>query len=795
MAADPLSSKFTTEETRNLLRRLYDYFWLSKHALANSDMVTNSLQKDKKPFNAAARGSALSAILNDAIETYCGQDSGHDQETYRIQECLKMTYQDNLPGKEIAKKLGIAPVTVARNNTKACEKVTLILQDMENDAQKKLLERFDRSALPRRPELIGREKQIETILSILKPEERRWIVNIDGIGGVGKTALAIEVAHRALDSGYFDIVIWTTAKNLNLLSTKVQPENPNLTTFSDLLDEIGKNLKLSVSKFGEEEKREIVLDRLRTQHENYLIVIDNLETLPHEQQLKILSFLNNLPRPNKSIITTREQFAFHEMFLIRLGGLSPENACEYIKRECSALGILISSEEIDDLVQVTGGIPLAMNWVLAVMKEECQLLKPILDQLSFPDLKSINSYKPIELFEYCFRGAYQKLEINDKKLLSAALVFSSSIPNREALQTISSLPEKAFDGAIARTVRLAFMNSEKNGRKFILHPTTRAFLFNELGKEGLLPNDSYYLQAIEYYTKYLTSQNLTEYYERCEDERQNLRALFTWCDLHKEWKKITELFNTIQYFLETKGYWSEYREYSQLALGVYSGLGDLEQLCWYKILYQWVNINQDKARTEAELRLLLDEAEKQGWPRCEALALCGLGTIEKDNQHLEHARDYWIKSIKIWNELDNKKWIAITCGKLGTFYLRLGQFDDARKSYLRALELHVALGDEAQQAIMYGKLARFETQAGNISKATEYLNASEQICIKAKDKRGLAFVKWRRACMMRSTDIDSALVFAKQAREFFGQIIEPPREKELDNLIQELEAEIKKQRS
>ena len=49
--------------------------------------------------------------------------------------------------------------------------------------------------------------------------------------------------------------------------------------------------------------------------------------------------------------------------------------------------------------------------------------------------------------------------------------------------------------------------------------------------------------------------------------------------------------------------------------------------------------------------------------------------------------------------------------------------------------------------------------------------------------------------MMRSTDIDSALVFAKQAREFFGQIIEPPREKELDNLIQELEAEIKKQRS
>jgi tetratricopeptide (TPR) repeat protein len=786
------SPKFTTEETRNLLRRLYDFHWLSKHPLAHSNMVTNSIKKEKKPFNAAARGSALSAILDSVIENYCDHDSDQNQEACRIQECLKMAYRDNLTGKEIATNLGISHVTVARYNTKACEKITLILQEMESDAKIILSEHLDRCFLPRRSILIGREKKIETIMSILNPEDRHWIINIDGIGGVGKTALAIEAAYRAIDSGYFDIVIWTTAKKLSLYSVKSQLENPSLSTFSDLLDEIGINLNLAVSKFNEEEKQKIILDHLRKQSENCLIVIDNLETISLEHQKKILTFLNKLPGHNKGIITTREQFAFHEMFLLRLGGLSLDDAREYINRECYGLDIQISSDEVDSLVKVTGGIPLAMNWVLAVMKEESRPLKLILDQLSFPELKSIKNYEPIELFEYCFRGAYQKLEINEKKLLAAALVFVSSIP-REILQIISSLPEMAFTGAVHRSVKLAFMNQDGND-KFILHPTTRAFLANELGKESFLPNDTHYFQAIEYYKKYLNSQNLTRYYGRCEEERQNLRALFTWCELHQEWGKITELFNIIEQFLEMKGYWSEYREYSQLAIGAYSKLGDLEQLCWYKILYQWVNINQDKASTEAELRILLDEAEKQNWPGCKALALCGLGTIEKDNRHLDQAREYWVESLEIWNKLDNKKWIAITCGKLGTIYLRSNQFDEARQSYLRALAIHVDLGDEAQQAILYGKLARFETQVGNLSKATEYLNTSEQICIKAKDKRGLAFAKWRKACILRSTAVDSALVFAKQAREFFMQIIERPREKELDKLILELEEELEKQR-
>ncbi len=49
--------------------------------------------------------------------------------------------------------------------------------------------------LPRREDFIGRQKYIEEIVHALL-ESKAWIVSIDGIGGVGKSSLALEVAHR-----------------------------------------------------------------------------------------------------------------------------------------------------------------------------------------------------------------------------------------------------------------------------------------------------------------------------------------------------------------------------------------------------------------------------------------------------------------------------------------------------------------------------------------------------------------------------------------------------------------------
>ena len=48
-------------------------------------------------------------------------------------------------------------------------------------------------------DLLGREKEIKTIMKLLHPDRNR-IVGIYGIGGVGKTALAMEISYRCLEA-------------------------------------------------------------------------------------------------------------------------------------------------------------------------------------------------------------------------------------------------------------------------------------------------------------------------------------------------------------------------------------------------------------------------------------------------------------------------------------------------------------------------------------------------------------------------------------------------------------------
>src|SRR5437763_1534814 len=57
--------------------------------------------------------------------------------------------------------------------------------------------------LPRRAPFFGRDKEMGVVMRALSPEDRTWGVLLDGIGGIGKSALAVEAAYRCKESGQF----------------------------------------------------------------------------------------------------------------------------------------------------------------------------------------------------------------------------------------------------------------------------------------------------------------------------------------------------------------------------------------------------------------------------------------------------------------------------------------------------------------------------------------------------------------------------------------------------------------
>lgn len=89
-------------------------------------------------------------------------------------------------------------------------------------------------------EFVGREKELAQIFKLLRPNpiSRYHLIVIDGIGGIGKSALALEVAHRCLQASV-------------AAASQSDPTNPSyLTELRQLL----------ISRFSEDELRTLTFD-------------------------------------------------------------------------------------------------------------------------------------------------------------------------------------------------------------------------------------------------------------------------------------------------------------------------------------------------------------------------------------------------------------------------------------------------------------------------------------------------------------------------------------------------------
>jgi hypothetical protein len=222
--------------------------------------------------------------------------------------------------------------------------------------------------LPSRSDFIGREKEKARVHEALR--SRSYLISIDGIGGIGKTSLALEVVHECLriskgegptdEIATFDGFIWTTAKDRDL-------------TLNALISAIARTLDYpGIVQQPLEEKRVAV--RKLLQEKPYLVVVDNFETITDDG---VRGFLLELPEPSKALITTREQ-KLRQVWSISLRGLTESEALALIRNEGRRLE-LAALERAEDrvllhLYRATGGAPLAIKWAVGQIKQRGQSL-------------------------------------------------------------------------------------------------------------------------------------------------------------------------------------------------------------------------------------------------------------------------------------------------------------------------------------------------------------------------------------------------------------------------------------
>ena len=318
---------------------------------------------------------------------------------------------------------------------------------------------------------VRREKYCAEIKNGLS-KSRVAAVTLTGIGGIGKTSLAVWAANEAYMNGTYTYIVSMTAKDRELTASGIQAMYQHFTTLDDLLNGILEvidfcDLKQLPTDKKEEQVRSLITDS------NMLLLLDNLETTSDDG---IKNFINDLPDGVKAIITSRRNIVNVSSYPIEVGGLEDEEIVNLINSLAESYEYCFSLSRAEKLIvgEACNRIPLAIKWMIS----RCRSIPEL---LSAADTLQLNSKNSSELLEFVFRRTFDNMNPTEQRIMQVLSV-SPDIPEEALLQGSNHSNERVLDclSALVRdTIVIKKYDSEINWYRYSLLPLTRNFIVSK----------------------------------------------------------------------------------------------------------------------------------------------------------------------------------------------------------------------------------------------------------------------------------------------------------------------------
>src|SRR5215208_5853060 len=456
------------------------------------------------------------------------------------------------------------------------------------------------ASLPRRPYFVGREEEIRNILQSLQPNSRTFIIGIEGIGGVGKSTLATEVSYRCIENDLFESVIWISAKETILTLHGIEPIIPEAKTLSDILITIGTmlgNPTIGNLSIQDQIKRAYNLLARRTT----LLVLDNFESLSKSEQHDILEFLRRSPITLKVVITSRERVS--EGQIIRLQGLSIEESHALLDWDGQQKNIHLTKDQSKYLVDLTGGLPLALLWVQGQIAVLGYSVTQVLDKLSLDT--------DIPILQYCFNHSWNLLRHSNEKKLLFVLALQPEPVSRIAIKEITGvLTNEHFGNELSHLLQLSLIDHEPDRDYFSILPLTRRFVRTQFASDRKFIKQAE-LKIAQYYVRLLEQKSgFKEWrgYEELLQDRNNILSVAQWCyksvqkkqsktgTLTKQTRSIAEILvqigTTFGSVLWQRAYWYDRMTLAHAALNAATLIPDWKSVSTFARNIAWIYFYQ-----------------------------------------------------------------------------------------------------------------------------------------------------------------------------------------------------------
>jgi len=380
--------------------------------------------------------------------------------------------------------------------------------------------------------LFGREALVSEILSVLNDPHARRIVSIDGIGGIGKTSLAQEVITRVQEEKLFPQIIWVSATGD--WADEHNSSDSNSLTFQTVLNAIGRDVGIAeVAQLSDEKKVTQIRAALRRQR--VLIVVDNLAA--DEPAAKIAQRLQPLLGVSKALFTSRHRF-IGDFYTVHLEGLRLEAAQQLIRQEAKDRRITVvehaAQGELEQIIHVTGGSPLAMKLVVGQLHlfPLQQVLVHLQQAALLRQADSGDEYA--DLFRFIYLPSWARLAQPAHDLLVWLAIFPQPAGGDfAALRAISGWDDAKLRGQLHNLWQVSLIEIDHmsalglQGNRYFLHSLTHYFIKSDTVKSALSAEDEHagvYAAGIKRYIDYFLAYVMDHArdYARLDAEADNL---------------------------------------------------------------------------------------------------------------------------------------------------------------------------------------------------------------------------------------------------------------------------------
>ncbi len=320
-------------------------------------------------------------------------------------------------------------------------------------------------------QVVGRRDLLLYVKNLLHRGNRHYIVLLEGIGGVGKTTIAEEIAYHFIDNytelpfeERFEAVVWISARKQELLPTGKHTTREDSSNLKDLFREVAfamdqrDILELPIDQQASAIRNELAKHRS-------LIVVDNFETV---EDLKLEQFISELPRPTNVIITSRRRFP--SSVSVPILPFDFDDSLSLVQELSNQRNIELTDKNQENLAKLSGGIPLAVIWMLSLLSRGIEL-DIVAAQMSSGDN---------ELCRFCFDEVVASVNHDQAlNLLNAVSLFQNPVDKALAFEVAGlSMSDVKTHETLAELEDVKLV--ERSSGSLFLLPITRSYVLFRL---------------------------------------------------------------------------------------------------------------------------------------------------------------------------------------------------------------------------------------------------------------------------------------------------------------------------